>query len=434
MFRPSEAMNTLKLVGSIGEIEVQQKPLKVNSGGMGQSVKVVQSPKESMSYKTDQVIHKYLPYLAVVARLFIYVLLDLPSVTIVRIISIFGIVLMAFADNTGGKSLFASTSLNLSAENRKRKCLGKILLLLMYVPLLIENVDSSKQKDASDLKEKIEKLEIEQKECIPKNIRGDFELRFMETNIYGMMINETNFRNGIHVNKYRSASTLQNIQNKSLNHSHQVTLVNTKDTVVPKESHSSGNTPLLMCCCHGYTDMVQWILHNVVDVDQRREMVLLDLALQCRNGIIEITELLLENNADCNICAYSKQTVTETVFRNPSDTLQEYKQSLFDTLVTETSNHVTDYVSSKSVEYAFDVETGSSPLHIACFMEDGTTPLFYACEVGHEDIVRLLLDKGADTQICRLDGKSPLNIATDNGHTSIVKIITEHMEKENPLL
>ncbi|VDI80366.1 Hypothetical predicted protein [Mytilus galloprovincialis] len=56
MFRPTEAMNTLKLVGSIGEIEVQQKPLKVTSGGKGQSVKVVQSPKESMSYKADQVL------------------------------------------------------------------------------------------------------------------------------------------------------------------------------------------------------------------------------------------------------------------------------------------------------------------------------------------------------------------------------------------
>ncbi|VDI33861.1 Hypothetical predicted protein [Mytilus galloprovincialis] len=399
---------------------------------------------------------------------------------------------------------------------------------------------------------------------------------------------------------------------KQLNHSQQVTLVNTKDTGEPKESCASGNTPLLMFCCHGYTDMVQWIIHHDVDVDQCRgdgvtglgfasqnghidivklllekdpnvnqcdkdgrspllqvsqkghtdivtnvnlcdndgrspllqvcqkghtdivtllleknpnvnqcdkdgcspllqaiqnghadivrlllemnpdvnqctKYGLTPLILACskndirvvqllikhkpkinaqtsdggialyfsvRNGIIEITELLLENNADCNICAYSKQTVTETVFRNPSDTLQEYKQSLFDTLVTETSNHVTDYVSSKSVEYAFDVETGSSPLHIACFIgrkdavhcllnynaninikkEDGTTPLFYACEVGHDYIVRLLLDEGADAQICRLDGKSPLNIATDNGHTSIVKIITEHMEKENPIL
>lgn len=50
---------------------------------------------------------------------------------------------MAYADVTGGKSLFASTSSNLSAENWKAKCIGKILLLLMYVPLLGEIVVSS---------------------------------------------------------------------------------------------------------------------------------------------------------------------------------------------------------------------------------------------------------------------------------------------------
>ncbi|CAC5370551.1 unnamed protein product [Mytilus coruscus] len=127
MFRPSDAINTLKLVGSIGEIEVQQKPLKVNSGGMSQSVKVVKSTKESMSYRTDEI---YLPP-------------DSPRTTIVRIISICGIVLMAYADDTGGKSLFASTSSTLSAENWKSKSIGKILLLLMYFPLLAENVDSS---------------------------------------------------------------------------------------------------------------------------------------------------------------------------------------------------------------------------------------------------------------------------------------------------
>lgn len=54
-FRPSDAINTLRLVGSIGEIEVKKEPLIVNSGSMGQSVKVVQSPKDSMSYRTDEV-------------------------------------------------------------------------------------------------------------------------------------------------------------------------------------------------------------------------------------------------------------------------------------------------------------------------------------------------------------------------------------------
>ncbi|XP_071152250.1 ankyrin repeat domain-containing protein 29-like [Mytilus edulis] len=146
------------------------------------------------------------------------------------------------------------------------------------------------------------------------------------------------------------------------------------------------------------------------------------------NGNVEMMQLLLENNAD-----------------------YEYKQGLCDSFLEKALPHVADYISKKSIDYVFDVDAGSSPLHIACFMgrldvvrclldynaninitkEDGTSPLLYACEVGHEDIVCLLLDKGADTQICRLNGASPLTIATDNGHTSIVMMlkITQRKKK-----
>ncbi|VDI73893.1 Hypothetical predicted protein [Mytilus galloprovincialis] len=167
------------------------------------------------------------------------------------------------------------------------------------------------------------------------------------------------------------------------------------------------------------------------------------------NENIEITQLLLANNADCNISAHRKQSVTETVNKNSLETLQEYKKGLFNSLVENTSSRVTEYVSKKSVDYAFDVVAGSSPTHIACFMgrinvvrcllghnakinmtkEDGITPLFYACEVGHADLVHLLLQKEADSQICRIDGKLPSDIATDNGHTSIAMIVKEHMKK-----
>ncbi|XP_076116866.1 uncharacterized protein LOC143084339 [Mytilus galloprovincialis] len=211
-----------------------------------------------------------------------------------------------------------------------------------------------------------------------------------------------------------------------------------------------GFTPLISSCINNHTSIVQLLIKHKPNINAQTYDGGNALYFSTRKGNIEITQILLENDADCNICAHCKQTVTETVNNNRSETLDEYKQSLFDNLVQDTSSLATDYVSSKSVDYAFDLETGSSPLHIACFMgrvdvvkcllhhnayinmtkDDGTSPLFYACEVGHGDIVCLLLEKGADTQICRLDGKSPLNIAIDNGHTSIVKVLTNHNQKD----
>ncbi|CAG2206753.1 unnamed protein product [Mytilus edulis] len=191
---------------------------------------------------------------------------------------------------------------------------------------------------------------------------------------------------------------------------------------------NDGFTPLISSCINNHTSIVQLLIQHKPDINAQTYDGGNALYFSARNGNIEITQLLLENNADCNICIHSKQSITDTLNNHPK------------------------YVSNKSVDYAFDVVAGSSPLHIACFMgridvvlclldhnaninltkEDGTTPLCYACEVGHEDIVRLLLDKGADTQIWRLGGKSPLQIATDNGHTSIELMLTNLTNKAEP--
>ncbi|VDI65507.1 Hypothetical predicted protein [Mytilus galloprovincialis] len=168
------------------------------------------------------------------------------------------------------------------------------------------------------------------------------------------------------------------------------------------------------------------------------------------NGNLTLTKLLLENNADSNICSYSKQFQTDRIIDNPALTLEHAQRGCFEYLRKNSLSYVADYVSKMSLHYVFDLEADCSSLHIACFMgrtnvviclldhnakinitnEDGITPLFYACEVGHDDTVHVLLDKGADSQIFRHDGKSPLDIATDNGHTLITMMIKEHVVTE----
>ena len=57
----------------------------------------------------------------------------------------------------------------------------------------------------------------------------------------------------------------------------------------------------------------------------------------------------------------------------------------------------------------------------------GATPLFVACGHGHVDAARLLLDKGADVTRTTRDG-TPLSIAKYNGHSSIVALLEEHQK------
>ncbi|XP_076084369.1 uncharacterized protein LOC143055111 [Mytilus galloprovincialis] len=215
--------------------------------------------------------------------------------------------------------------------------------------------------------------------------------------------------------------------------------------------NKGGFTPLITACTSNNISIAQLLIKHKPNVDAQTFDGGSALYFSVNGGNLEITQLLLENNADCNICGPNKQSIIDTIKNDPTKTLDKYKQVCFDSLIKNALQHVADYISKKSVDYVFDVEAGSSPLHIACFMgridvvrslldhnatinitnENGTTSLFFACELGHEDIVRLLLDKGADTQLCRLDGKSPLDIATDNGHTSIAirMIVTEYMKK-----
>ncbi|XP_071138342.1 uncharacterized protein [Mytilus edulis] len=241
-------------------------------------------------------------------------------------------------------------------------------------------------------------------------------------------VSVTLMNNNLTVSEFRQ-QLLKHLQN--LDKSLQVTLANKCDTVLPKEHHGSGTTPLIQTCFGGYTDMLQWMIHNDVDVNQCQNNGVTGLYIASQEGHTEIVKLLLERNPDVDICCNDSCSPLLMASHNGHTDIVR--------LLLERNANI-DLCSKR---------TGCSPLYHACqnrYVEivkllleknpninhsdnNGCSPLCIASQNGHTEIVKLLLEKNPNVDLCDNNGCSPLCIASQNGHTEIVKLLLERNPK-----
>ena len=123
------------------------------------------------------------------------------------------------------------------------------------------------------------------------------------------------------------------------------------------------------------------------------------VAAQGKNS--EITQMLIDAGADVN----AKATVRDisSLMRDIPDNLTSYEKKELIKIIEDTENNGKEII--------------------------GATPLIIAAENSNPEIIRILIDAGADTSLKSADNKTALDIAKEkNGNPEVIEILEHHQE------
>jgi ankyrin repeat protein len=145
----------------------------------------------------------------------------------------------------------------------------------------------------------------------------------------------------------------------------------------------------------GQEDAVAMLLSNDADVNAYLPSGSTALGLAAFKGEDAIVRLLNANGADVN-------------HRNRDGTMPLYDAALGGHLTT------VENLLAQGAEINAQEE------------QSGTTARYAAASFGREDVAALLLERGANPNICSKEGESPLHAALENGNVGVANRIRQH--------
>ncbi|CAH0553399.1 unnamed protein product [Brassicogethes aeneus] len=157
---------------------------------------------------------------------------------------------------------------------------------------------------------------------------------------------------------------------------------------------TSGNTPLMYGCAGGHTEVVKFLLENGANVEDHNENGHTPLMEAASAGHVGLAKILLMHGAGIN--THSNE------FKESALTLACYKGHL-------------DMV-------RFLLEAGADQEHKTDEMH---TALMEASMDGHVEVARLLLDSGAQVNMPTDSFESPLTLAACGGHVDLAMLLIE---------
>lgn len=190
-----------------------------------------------------------------------------------------------------------------------------------------------------------------------------------------------------------------------------------------------GTTPLMRAVHGHFTDIAKRLIDSGANVAVRNRYGVTALYLAARGGDAATTRALLVAGMDANTALPGGETALMTAARSGHTdvvgvllTGSSAIESLADLASNPAAAERSGYAAAESAGYG---DTERHAIHRkradvnAREQRYGDTALMWAAVAGHADVVRLLIEAGADVRAVDDEGVTALHLARANGHTEV---------------
>ena len=194
-------------------------------------------------------------------------------------------------------------------------------------------------------------------------------------------------------------------------------------------ANNDGVTPLMSAAENGHLEVVAALIVGGAAVNEINKDGCTSLHIATKSGHQKVVGHLIESKANVNII--NNDGATPLIIAVMNYSLSFVENSLLNMLFSlfmPCANDSASSLSSDKLNFKFEIiklliESGAE---VNAADNNGLTPLYVATQKGHERVVEYLLTHGAEVNVADKNGVTPLYVATQKSHERVVEYLLTH--------